>query len=93
MIRSLIAYRHIKNLCRFFESTSNTFKIINSETITVISGRLSGLVFEFDFEACRVKTNNRYTCLDLADDYSTDTLLKVLLSHNIIRYSDLELYD
>jgi len=89
MVRSLVTYEYIKNLCGFFKRTSNTFKVYN-ETVAVESGLFSGLVFEFNRDLCSVKTGNWHTCFDLPPDFSMDNLVKILVDHNVIRISDVE---
>ncbi|TSD64044.1 hypothetical protein FFF34_015935 [Inquilinus sp. KBS0705] len=93
MVRSIITYRHIKSLCSFFSKTRNSFRFIDSNTVAVVSGIFSGLVFEFTRELCRVKTNDSYTCFDLPLDFSMDKLVKILIDHNIIKLGDVEVDD
>jgi len=90
MVRSLITYRHIKSLCSFFRKTRNTFRFVDNDTIAVVSGIFSGLVFEFTRDLCRVKISNRNTCFDLPPDFTTDSLVRLLVTHNIIRYVEVE---
>ena len=89
MVRSIITYSPIKNLCRFFNSSSNIFRFIDDETIKVVSGTLSGLIFEFQHDLCCVKTDG-YTCFELPLDFSADNLVRILVNHNIIRMGDVE---
>jgi hypothetical protein len=89
MVRSIVTYQHIRNLCHFFNSTSNIFRFIDEETIAVVSGTLSGLVFEFQRDRCCVKTNG-YNCFDLPLDFSEENLVRLLVNHNIIRMGDVE---
>ncbi|MFA6084347.1 hypothetical protein [Mucilaginibacter sp.] len=90
MVRSLFAYRHIKALCSFFNKTSNTFKLINTDTVAVDSGIFGGMIFEFQDDCCSIKINHQRTCFDLTGDFSTDNLVRILLNHNIIRLGDLD---
>jgi hypothetical protein len=90
IVRSITAHRHVKNLCRFFGSTSNTIKVIDSETIAIVSGKFSGLTFAFELGLCQVTTGNWSTCFDMNGDFSADALMSVLVKHSIIRPGDLE---
>ena len=90
MVRSLFAYRHIKALCRFFNKTSNAFQLIDKDTVAVDSGILGGMIFEFQKDCCRIKINQEYICFDLNGDFSTDTLVRLLLNHNIIKPWELD---
>jgi hypothetical protein len=90
MVRSLITYSHVKSLCSFFQKTRNTFCFVDNDTVAVVSGIFSGLVFEFTRDLCHVKINNRNTCFDLPIDFTTDSLVRLLITHNIIKYIEVE---
>ncbi|MEO7215938.1 hypothetical protein [Mucilaginibacter sp.] len=90
MIRAINTCRHVKNLCRFFNNIHNTFEVPDSETIAVVSGKFSGLTFAFETGICTVSTANGCTSFDLADDFSPEVLVQVLMKHHIIKYGDLE---
>lgn len=89
VIRSINAGWHVKNLCRFFNSIRNTFEVRDSETVAVVSGKFSGLTFEFETGLCYVSTRNGCTCIDLSGDFTTEALMRVLLKQHIIK--DIEL--
>lgn len=85
MIISLLTYKHVKNLCRFFKRTRNSFKLINNDCIVIISGSMRGLVLYFDRDACEVKTGDRdYISIDITRDFSVEMLMRILVNHNII---------
>lgn len=89
MVRSIVTYAPIKNLCRFFNSTSNIFRFIDEQTIAVVSGTMSGLIFEFKRDLCCVKADG-YTFFELPLDFSVDNLVRILVNHNIIRMTDVD---
>lgn len=85
MILSLPIYRLIKNLCSYFNRTSNTCEVLNDETIIINSGSLRGLILEFHYNLCQVKIGKRTNiCIDITRDVSVDALMRILMSHNII---------
>lgn len=85
MLLSLPIYHLIKNLCGFFNRTSNGYELVDHETIIINSGSLRGLILEFHYNSCLVKINNRQNlCLDIDRNTSADVLLRILMSHNII---------
>ncbi|WP_183561803.1 hypothetical protein [Mucilaginibacter sp. SP1R1] len=86
MILSLPIYRLIKNLCSYFNGTSNTCEVLNNETIIIKSGSLRGLILEFHYNFCQVKIRGRLNiCIDITRDLSVDILMRILASHNIIQ--------
>ncbi len=85
MILSLPIYRLIKSLGSYFNRTSNTFTVVDDETIIINSGSLSGLTLEFHYNFCQVKVRDRINiCIDITRDVSVDVLMRILASHNII---------
>ncbi|MDR6941936.1 hypothetical protein [Mucilaginibacter pocheonensis] len=85
MIISLSTYRLIKNLCSYFNCTSNTCEVVNDETIVINSGSLRGLLLEFHYNICQVKVCGRLNlCIDITRDVSVDVLMRILMNHNII---------
>jgi hypothetical protein len=85
MILSLPIYRLIKNLCSYFNRTSNTCEVLNDEIIVINSGSLRGLILEFHYNLCLVKIGKRTNiCIDITRDVSVDVLMCILMSHNII---------
>ena len=93
MVIALHAYRPIKQLCSYCRSNRYSFRMIDAETIVMVSGIFSGIVFEFRQDCCRVKVRHLHTCFDLVGDFSADALMHILASHNIIRIGDLDLLD
>ena len=85
MLLSLPISRLIKNLCNFFNRTSNGYQLINHETIIIKSGSLRGIVLEFKYNSCLVKINNGTGFyVDIDTNTSADALLRLLMKHNII---------
>jgi hypothetical protein len=85
MILSLPIYRLIKNLCSYFNRTSNSYEVLNDEIIVINSGSLRGLILEFHYNLCQVKIGKRTNiCIDITRDVSVDVLMRILISHNII---------
>ncbi|MGF7042024.1 hypothetical protein [Mucilaginibacter lappiensis] len=90
MILSLPIYRLIKNLCSYFNRTSNTCEVVDDETIVINSGSLSGLILEFHYNICQVKIGRRLNlCLDIDRNTSVDLLMHILINHNIIKEGDI----
>ncbi len=90
MIRAINTCRHVKNLQRFFNSIRNTFEVPDSETLTVVSGKFSGLTFEFETGVCNVVTLNGCISFDLTGDFTPEVLIRGLVKHHIIKDVDLD---
>ena len=90
MIVSLPIYRLVKNLCSYFNRTSNTCEVVNDETIIINSGSMRGLVLEFHYNICLVTIGRRLNlCLDIDRNTSVDLLMHILINHNIIKEGDI----
>jgi hypothetical protein len=90
MIRAINTCRQVKNLQRFFNSIRNTVEVPDSETIAVVSGKFSGLTFEFETGVCNVLTRKGCITFDLSGDFSPEALIMGLVKHHIIKDIDLD---
>jgi hypothetical protein len=89
MVIAMHAYYPIKQLCGYCRSNHHAFMLMNAETVAIVSGFLSGLIFEFQRDCCRVKVSRSRVYVDLPGNLSTDNLMRILLNHNIINAADL----
>jgi hypothetical protein len=93
MVIALHAYGPIKQLCAYCRRNSNSFRLINAQTVAIISGVFSGMIVEFKHDCCRVKIGHSTTCFDWVGDFSADLLVRLLYSHSLIKIYDLDIGD
>ncbi|OOQ58708.1 hypothetical protein [Mucilaginibacter pedocola] len=89
IVRSINNYPHIKVLCRFFNSLSNTVELRDDETLAVTSGEFNGLTFAFEMGVCNVSTCNGSICFDFGKGFDTEALMQGLVKHHIIKCVEL----